>query len=127
MDQPFFTSTAANVIKHLPSPPPPPDPDAPNIFMFGERNRLRRALEAAGFINVHEEDRIINGYWAGTPEEYWQQFSEVAMSIRPFLAQLSPEKKAAAVADVLTSLKKFWNGKELNIPLEIVIGSGTRP
>jgi SAM-dependent methyltransferase len=127
MDQPFFTSTAANLIKHLPVPPPPPDPEAPGIFMFGERGRLRRALEAAGFTNVHEEHRIINGHWAGPPEEYWQQFSEVAAPFRPLLAQLSPEKKAAAVADILASLRKFWNGKELNMPLEIVIGSGTRP
>jgi hypothetical protein len=127
MDQPFFTSTAANLIKHLPVPPPPPDPDAPGIFMFGESGRLRRALEAAGFTNVHEEHRTINGRWAGPPEEYWQQFSEVAAPFRPLLAQLSPEKKAAAVADILASLKKFWNGKELNMPLEIVIGSGTRP
>jgi SAM-dependent methyltransferase len=127
MDQPFFTSTAANLIKHLPAPPPPPDPEAPGIFMFGERGRLRRALEAAGFTNVLEEGRTINGRWAGPPEEYWQQFSEVAAPFRPLLAQLSPEKKAAAVADILASLKKFWNGKELNMPLEIVIGSGTRP
>jgi SAM-dependent methyltransferase len=111
MDQPFFTATAANLIKHLPVPPPPPDPDAPGTFMFGERGRLR----------------TINGHWAGPPEEYWQQFSEVAAPFRPLLAQLSPEKKAAAVADILASLKKFWNGKELNMPLEIVIGSGTRP
>jgi SAM-dependent methyltransferase len=127
MDQPFFTATAANLIKHLPVPPPPPDPDAPGTFMFGERGRLRRALEAAGFTNVREEARTINGHWAGPPEEYWQQFSEVAAPFRPLLAQLSPEKKAAAVADILASLKKFWNGKELNMPLEIVIGSGTRP
>lgn len=125
-EQPFFTSTAAILIKHLPVPPPPPDPDGPSIFMFGERDRLRRALEKAGFTNVHEEARIVNGHWAGSPEEYWEQFSEVAAPFRPLIAQLSPEQKAAAVAEILAALKKFWNGKELNMPLEIVIGSGTR-
>jgi SAM-dependent methyltransferase len=126
-EQPFFTTTAGILLKHVPVPPPPPDPDAPNLFMFGERGRLRRALEAAGFSNVHEEDRIVPGRWAGSLEEYWQQFSEIAAPFRPLIEQLTPEKKAEAVAEILAALKKFWNGKELNMPLEIVIGTGIRP
>ena len=125
-EQPFFGTTAGILLKHVPVPPPPPDPDGPSMFMFGERDRLRRALEAAGFTNVHEEARIVNGHWAGPPEEYWEQFSEVAAPFRPLLAQLSPEEKAAATAEILTALKRFWNGRELNMPLEIVIASGTR-
>jgi len=125
-EQPFFTTTAGVLLKHVPVPTPPPDPDGPSMFMFGERDRLRRALEAAGFTNVHEEARIVNGHWAGPPEEYWEQFSEVAAPFRPLLAQLSPEGKAAATAEILTALKRFWNGRELNMPLEIVIASGTR-
>jgi len=125
--QPFFTTTAGILLKHLPAPPPPPDPDAPSLFMFGERGRLRHALEAAGFASVHEEDRIIAGRWTSSVEEYWKQFTEVAAPFRPLLAQLTPEKKAQAVAEILAALHKFWNGQELNMPLEIVIGSGTRP
>jgi SAM-dependent methyltransferase len=126
-EQPFFTTTAGIVLKHVPNPPPPPDPDAPNLFMFGERGRLRRALEAAGFSNVHEEHRTVPGRWAGTLEQYWQQFTEVAAPFRPLIEQLTPVKKAAAVVEILAGLKKFWNGREMNMPLEIVIGSGTRP
>jgi SAM-dependent methyltransferase len=125
--QPFFSTTAGILLKHVPVPPPPPDPDGPSMFMFGERDRLRRALVAAGFANVHEEDRIVAGRWASSVEEYWQQFTEVAAPFRPLLAQLTPEKKAQAVAEILAALKKFWDGKELNMPLEIVIGTGTRP
>ena len=125
-EQPFFGTTAGILLKHVPVPPPPPDPDGPSMFMFGERDRLRRALEAAGFTNVQEEARIVNGHWAGPPEEYWEQFSEVAAPFRPLLAQLSPQEKAAATAEILTALKRFWNGRELNMPLEIVIASGTR-
>jgi SAM-dependent methyltransferase len=126
-EQPFFTTTAGILLKHVPVPPPPPDPDAPNLFMFGERGRLRRALEAAGFRNVHEEDRIVPGRWAGTLEEYWEQFSEIAAPFRPLIEQLTPQKKAEAVAEILAALRKFWNGREMNMPLEIVIGTGTRP
>jgi SAM-dependent methyltransferase len=126
-EQPFFTTTAGIVLKHVPVPPPPPDPDGPSLFMFGERGRLRRALEAAGFRNVHEEDRIVNGVWSGSLEEYWVQFTEVAAPFRPLIDQLTPEKKTQAQAEILAGLKKFWNGKEMIMPLEIVIGSGSRP
>src|SRR5713101_8307052 len=126
-EQPFFTTTAGIVLRHVPVPPPPPDPDGPSLFMFGELDRLRRALEAAGFSNVHEERRIIAGRWAASVEEYWEQFTEVAAPFRPLIDQLTPEKMAQAKAEIFAALKKFWDGKELNIPLEIVIGSGTRP
>jgi SAM-dependent methyltransferase len=126
-EQPFFTTTAGIILKHVPVPPPPPDPDGPSLFMFGEGDRLRRALEAAGFSNVHEEHRIIAGRWASSVEEYWEQFSEVAAPFRPLIDQLTPEKLAQAKVEIFAALKKFWNGKELNMPLEIVIGSGTRP
>jgi len=125
-EQPFFTTTAGIILRHVLVPPPPPDPDGPSLFMFGERDRLRRALEAAGFSNVHEEDRITPGRWASSAEEYWEQFTEVAAPFRPLLEQLTPEKMAQAKSEILTGLKKFWTGKELNMPLEIVIGTGTR-
>src|SRR2546421_6410550 len=91
-EQPFFTTTAGVILKYVPAPPPAPDPDGPSLFMFGERDRLRRALEAAGFSNVHEEDRIVAGRWPLSVEEYWEQFSEVAAPFRPLIEQLSPEK-----------------------------------
>jgi SAM-dependent methyltransferase len=126
-EQPFFTTTAGTILKYVPVPPPPPDPDGPSLFMFGERDRLRRVLEAAGFSNVHEEDRIIPGRWTASAEEYWEQFTEVAAPFRPLLDQLTPEKMAQAKSEILIGLKKFWDGKELDMPLEIVIGTGTRP
>jgi SAM-dependent methyltransferase len=126
-EQPFFATTAGIVLKHVPVPPPPPDPDGPSLFMFGERDRLRRALQSAGFTNVYEEDRIVTGRWRGPAEEYWEQFTEVAAPFRPLLDQLTPEQRAQARAESLLAVKKFWNGHEISLPLEIVIGSATRP
>jgi SAM-dependent methyltransferase len=126
-EQPFFTTTAGIILKSVPVPPPPPDPDGPSPFMFGERDRLRRALQSAGFANVHEEDRIIPGRWSGSVEEYWEQFTEVAAPFRPLLDQLTPEQRAQARAESLLAVKKFWDGHEINLPLEIVIGSAMRP
>jgi len=126
-EQPFFSTTAGIILERAPVPPPPPDPDGPSLFMFGERDRLRRALESAGFANVHEEDRIIPGRWSGSVEEYWEQFTEVAAPFRPLLDQLTTEQRAQARDESLLAVKKFWDGREINLPLEIVIGSGIRP
>jgi ubiquinone/menaquinone biosynthesis C-methylase UbiE len=124
-EQPFFAATSGVLLKYVTMPPP--DPDAPNLFMFGERGRLRREMEAAGFGNVGEEARALSGWWTGTLETYWEQFSEVAAPFRPLIEQLTPQTKAEVIADSVAALKKFWDGKELNIPLEIVVGSGARP
>ena len=123
-DQPFFTTTAGIVMKYVQMPPP--DPDAPNLFMFGERGRLRRALETAGFADAVEDVRTVPGRWKSSLEQYWEQFTEVAAPFRPIIEKLTPETRAKAFEESLNALRKYWNGKEVNLPLEIVIGSGTR-
>jgi ubiquinone/menaquinone biosynthesis C-methylase UbiE len=123
-DQPFFATTAGVMMKYVEMAPP--DPEAPNMFMFGERGRLRRLLEAAGFANASEEARTIPGVWKSSLEQYWEQFTEVAAPFRPIFEKLTPECRTKVFEEVLTALRKYWNGKELNMPLEIVIGSGTR-
>ena len=94
---------------------------------LGEHDRLRRALQSAGFSDVHEEDRIIPGRWSASVEEYWEQFTEVAAPFRPLLDQLTSDQRAQARAESLLAVKKFWSGREINLPLEIVIGSAVRP
>jgi len=123
-EQPFFAVTSGVLLKYVTMPPP--DPDAPNLFMFGERGRLRRELEATQFRSVEEETRTVSGRWMGTLEGYWEQFSEVAAPFRPLIEKLTPQTKAEVIAESLAALKKYWDGVELNIPLEIVVGSGTR-
>jgi ubiquinone/menaquinone biosynthesis C-methylase UbiE len=123
-EQPFFATTAGIVMKYVQMPPP--DPDAPNLFMFGERGRLRRALETAGFADAVEDVRTVPGRWKSSLEQYWEQFTEVAAPFRPIMEKLTPETRAKAFEESLNALRKYWNGKEVNLPLEIVIGSGTR-
>src|SRR5260370_2552812 len=85
-EQPFFTTTAGIVLKHVPVPPPPPDPDAPSLFMFGDRDRLRRALEVAGFSNVHEEDRIVAARCASSASAYSHHFTKLPPPPPPSLS-----------------------------------------
>ena len=122
-EQPFFACTGGILMKHIELPKP--DPDAPNIAMFGEPNRLRGALESAGFANAKEEFRTVEGRWQGSVDEYWQQFSEVAAPFRVILNQLSPESKTQAITEIKSALRNFQRGLEIILPLEIVIGTAT--
>ncbi len=123
-EQPFLTATIDVLMKYVDAPPP--DPDAPHAFMFGERGLLTRKLKDAGFADAREEIKNISGRWTGTPEEYWQQFTEVAAPFRPLLAKLTPETRVKVESEVIATLRKYAEGRGLNIPLEIVVGTGTR-
>lgn len=124
-EQPFFATTGGILMKYVELPKP--DPDAPNIAMFGEPDRMRAALESTGFANAKEDHLKVEGRWKGTSEEYWQQFSEVAAPFRVLLNQLTPETKSQAVNEIKSALENFQQGPELVLPLEIVIGTATKP
>ena len=118
-EQPFLGTTIGVLMKYVEAPPL-------DAFMFGERGLLRRRLEEAGFSDVREEVRTVTGHWKGTPEEYWQQFTEVAAPFRPLVAKLTPETRAKAEAEIFAGLGKLSSGDELSMPLEIVVGTGIR-
>lgn len=123
-EQPFVGATIGVLMKYVEAPPP--DPDAPNAFMFGERGLLRKRLEESGFSDVREEVRTVTGHWKETPEEYWQQFTEVAAPFRSLVAKLTPATRAKAEAEIFAGLRRLWDDKGLSMPLEIVVGTGVR-
>lgn len=123
-EQPFLGTTVGILSKYVDVPPP--DPDAPHAFMFGERGLLKSRLEAAGFAQVSEEVRTVPGRWVGPPEQYWQQFTEVAAPFRPLVAKLTGETRTRAEAEILAGLRKLSDGGTITMPLEIVIGTGIR-
>jgi len=123
-EQAFLGTTVGILARYVEMPPP--DPDAPHAFMFGERGLLKSRLEAAGFTQVHEEVRTVPGRWGGSPEEYWQQFTEVAAPFRPLIAKLTPETRAKAEQEIFAGLRKLSDGSTITLPLEIVVGTGIR-
>jgi len=124
-EQPFLGSTIGILMKYVEAPKP--DPDAPHAFMFGERGLLTSKLQAGGFADAREEVRTVKGFWAGTPQEYWQQFTEVAAPFRPLIAKLAPEQRSQVENEIFTGLRKFAEGSGFTMPLEIVIGTGVKP
>jgi SAM-dependent methyltransferase len=123
-EQPFLGTTIGLLMKYVEAPPP--DPDAPHAFMFGERGLLTTKLKAAGFADAGEEVRTVIGRWDGTPEEYWQQFTEVAAPFRPLIAKLTPETRAKVESEIYAGLRSLGDGAGFSMPLEIVIGTGVK-
>jgi SAM-dependent methyltransferase len=123
-EQPFLGVTVGILSKYVEVPPP--DPDAPHAFMFGERGLLKQRLEAAGFAQADEEVRKISGRWLGPPEQYWQQFTEVAAPFRPLVAKLTGETRARAEAEIFSELRKLFDGSAITMPMEIVVGTAIR-
>ncbi|HEX4076644.1 MAG TPA: class I SAM-dependent methyltransferase [Candidatus Acidoferrales bacterium] len=123
-EQAFLGTTVGILTKYVEMPAP--DPGAPHAFMFGERGLLKSKLEVAGFAQVREEVRTVPGRWVGSPEEYWQQFTEVAAPFRPMIAKLTPETRARAEAEILAGLRKISDGTAITMPLEVVAGTGIR-
>jgi len=123
-EQPFLGTTVGILGKYVEVPKP--DPDAPHAFMFGERGLLKSRLEAAGFQQVSEEVRTVTGRWAGSPEEYWQQFTEVAAPFRPLIAKLTGETRQRAESEIIAGLRELSDGTAITMPMEIVIGTGIR-
>ena len=123
-EQAFLGTTIGVIAKYVEMPKP--DPDAPHAFMFGERGLLQSRLQAAGFADAREEVRTVTGHWEGTPEEYWQQFTEVAAPFRPLIAKLTPEMRAKVESEVFANLRKLADGPGFTMPLEIVIGTGIK-
>ncbi len=123
-EQPFTTLTVGVLLRFVPAPEA--DPDAPSMFMFGARGRFESALKEAGYNAVKEEHLSVPATWPGSPEDYWNNFTEVAAPFKPLLAQLPPARRDDVRFDVIAGLQKYVKDGCVSFPLEIVLASATK-
>jgi SAM-dependent methyltransferase len=100
--------------------------DAPTPFRFAASGALGGELRCAGFGQVDERTLIIPAPWPGTPEEYWQQFYEVAVPMRPVFDSLPPEEFARAKAEAIDLLRAEYDGSTVHASVAVVVASGAR-
>jgi SAM-dependent methyltransferase len=100
--------------------PPPPAPGAPGPFSFGDRDRVRRILDGAGFRDVafeaFESDVVIGG--GGTVEEA----VEFALDLGPTAAALreaGPDARPKVTAALRETMSPFFTSRG------VVMGSST--
>lgn len=123
-EQPFTTLTVGVLLKFVPAPEA--DPDAPSMFMFGVRGRFESALKEVGYTSVKEEHLSVPATWPGPPEDYWQNFTEIAVPFKPLLAQLPPARRDDVRFDVIAGLQKYVKDGRVTFPLEVVLASATK-
>lgn len=121
---PFFTVTAAPVMKRVSMPTL--EPGAPSTFKFAQPGTLSVALLAAGFRGVEEETRAIRWVWPGPAEEFWAAAAEYGPSFRQLVRQLPPERVDEAVAEILANVRRFGDGARVDFPASIVVATGVR-
>ncbi|MFN8515704.1 MAG: methyltransferase domain-containing protein [Thermomicrobiales bacterium] len=101
-------------------------PEAPTPFRFAAPGALGGALGQAGFRQVDERSLIIPAPWPGTPEEYWQQFYDVAVPMRPLFDSLPPDEFTRAKAEAADLLRAQYDGTTVHATVATVVASGTR-
>ncbi len=106
--------------------PPDADPDAPGPFTFAKPNTLSRSLRQAGFTAVDEELATVPAPFPGTPEEYWQWFIDMAPPFTPLIEGLAPAHRARFLGEVHRQLRTYYDGSVVNIPVTVIVASGTR-
>jgi SAM-dependent methyltransferase len=100
--------------------------DAPTPFRFAAPGALAGALERAGFGQVSDRTLVIPAPWPGTPEEYWQQFYDVAVPMRPILDSLPPGQFDEARAEAVGLLRAHYDGRTVHTTAATVVASGAR-
>ncbi|HET9804163.1 MAG TPA: class I SAM-dependent methyltransferase [Candidatus Acidoferrum sp.] len=123
-EQPFTTLTVGVLLKFVAAPEA--DPDAPSMFMFGVKGRFESALKEVGYSGVKEEHVSVPATWPGSPEDYWQNFTEIAAPFKPLLAQLSPARRDDVRFDVIAGLQKYAKDGRVSFSLQIVLASATK-
>lgn len=124
VDQPLFRSTFGILVRLT---------AAPTLFSgsfnpcrFASPGSLSSAMEEAGFESVREESHIVPLIWPGKTEEFWEAYSQASAILRRAFDKLSPETRNTVESQVLSELRSFHDGRELNLPATVIAASGIR-
>jgi ubiquinone/menaquinone biosynthesis C-methylase UbiE len=122
VEQPYFLSTIAVVLRHVPGPML--QPGEPDMFRFSQPGSLIAVLQQAGFTQVEERAVTLPWIWPGTPEELWQYFREVTVPFRPLLARISQAESELVNRAVVEAISRYYDGKQVNLTVDVVLASG---
>lgn len=95
---PWASLPMAIIRRHLDAPPPPPE--APGIFAFADMERLRKALERAGFCDISVEAVDVTMADFDTGQMFFAFMSDLAGPIIALLRQLPADKQSRVVDEI---------------------------
>jgi SAM-dependent methyltransferase len=122
----YLTSTLGVLLRYQDVPPPAPAPDAPHPLRFARSGSLSAALREAGFTEVREETPIVPLPWPGTPEEFLGYIRSDMVTFDTLLLRIAPERRAAVLDEVFTSVRAYDDGECVQFNAAIVVASAIR-
>ncbi len=104
----------------------PPAPGTPHPHRFAHPGTLSAALRGAGFSQVEEESPALPWNWHGTPEEYWESRRNQGALFPRLVERLAPEQRDDVLAEVVESIREYYDGEQVNFTAQIVVASAVR-
>jgi hypothetical protein len=105
---------------------PPPVPGAPGIFAFADPDRLRGALEEAGFSDVTVEELPVTVMEVPSGEVFWDITQDLAGPIMALMRDLPPDRRAAIGAEVAQAAEAYREGDVVRVGGVAWIASGRK-
>ncbi len=104
----------------------PPAPGTPHPHRFAHPRTLSEALREAGFSAVEEESPTLPWNWHGTPEEYWESRRNQGALFPGLIERLDPEQRDDVLAEVVESIREYYDGQQVNFTAKIILASAVR-
>ncbi|HED18446.1 MAG TPA: methyltransferase domain-containing protein [Gammaproteobacteria bacterium] len=98
---PFISLLTKTLGKYMDLPKPPPG--APGIFSFADPERLRVAIETAGFRDVELQEMEIDFIELDSGRAYWEAMSDMAAPVMQFVNQMDSATRSWFIDDVIAS------------------------
>lgn len=100
---PWVTTMMRTISVHLSLPTP--TPNAPGMFRCAQPGMLAGLLQRAGFRNVNERE-VTGAIDFTTPDEYWQNMTDIAAPVVAALSRADAATKSAIKEDVAAALEQ---------------------
>ncbi|HEC11713.1 MAG TPA: methyltransferase domain-containing protein [Acidiferrobacteraceae bacterium] len=105
---------------------PVPPPGTPGIFAFADPDRLRGALESAGFINIALEDMTIDVLEVDDGRAYWEAISDMAAPVMALVSQLEESARSSYIGEVIETANALKQGQTLRMEGNTWIASANK-
>ena len=92
---------------------------------FSQADTLAVAMEQAGLQEVWAEGRNVPLPWPGPAEECWERMRDNSGGAQ-LVERIAPERRQEAVAQVLSALGQYYDGRQVNLRVDIVVAAGVR-
>ena len=75
---------------------------------------------------MDEESPTVPWKWHGTPEEFWEWRRNQGTVFPRLIERLVPEQRDDVSAQVVESIREYYDGEQVNFTARIVVASAVR-